>query len=298
MKKNMARFVALASVTVMIMSVFAGCAASKPKVETAGQLYDEYMKSEGLTNNKMHSVVSISLDIETGDDTTLNFPMVTVRDEQIAGDLKHMTMSMNYTGSTAEETGEANIEAYRTSEGNYMQLEDGTWCLANQYYLFESDDGFIRKDVFSKGDIMVTDAGDVKSYTVSIPMSAYTDSITLQDMFYDIGLSDMVDTVELTKALMESSIVYTFDEHYNLTGIHCDPVESYAVYTEETEDGTQSYNAKISYSINYTFFDFGKVTDAEVTMPDSSIIVTPEMDVEEPEAIDAAPSGADLPENP
>lgn len=302
MKKYMARVLAVVLVIVFIIPLFAGCANKEPEVQTTAELYEKYLQSEGMTNHRMHSTMSIGLDVEQDDDTTLSFPMTMTRDEQIAGDLKHMSLNISYTGDTEEESGDVSIEAYRTSDGDYLKMDDDTWTSAAGQYLFESDDGFITKDIFAKGDLMVTDAGDIKSYTVTIPMSAYTDAMTLQDTFYDIGLANMIDTVELTKALMKASIVYTFDENYNLTGMHCDPVESYAVYTEDVDGESKSYNAKISYSLSYTFFDFGKVSETEITMPADAVIVQPdtdaEIDVEEPEAQDAAPSGADLPETP
>ena len=298
MNKIMAKMGVLLSLGLLVCTSLTGCGAKHPKIESATDLYDRYVQSPGFTNHKMHSENVISVNLESEDGMTINFPMIMTVDEQIAGNLKHIVMSVTYEDETGEAPESSSLEAYRTADGDYMQLSDGTWCLANEFRFFASDDGFIRDYVFKKGEVMTIEADDAVSYTVTIPMNAYTDSVTVQDMFYDIGLANMVDTVELTKALMGSSVIYTFDADFNLVSMKCEPVEAYAVYTEDTDEGTKSYNAKISYSFSYEFSDFGSVTDTEVTMPADCVIVTPDISIEEePEAIDAAPSGADLPEH-
>ena len=231
-----------------MMSIMTGCKANP--AGTAVEVSERYMKSENYKNCHMDGFITVTTTFSSDDELSFEAP-VTV---SISEDVR-------------ENAG--NRQVYVCEDGEWQKSESSAFD-----YSVLTD---ITSDMFEDSELTVIDTEDDVIYSVMVPMSKMMHNESIADIFEGTSLADIMSSNDFDKLFSDVSVVYTFDQNYNLTSISCDCVEINSIVAKDDT----SYDMTMTVEFSYIFSDFGEMSEQNTITP---------------EAIDAAPDEVEPPE--
>ena len=231
-----------------MMSIMTGCKAN-PAV-TAVEVSERYMKSENYKNCHLDGFITVTTTFSSDDELSFEAP-VTV---SISEDVR-------------ENAG--NSQVYVCEDGEWRKSESSTFD-----YVVLTD---ITSDMFEDSELTVIDTEDDVIYSVVVPMSKMMHNENIADIFEGISFAGIMSSNDFDKLFSDVSVVYTFDQNYNLTSISCDCVEMNSIVIKDDT----SYDMTMTVEFSYIFSDFGEMSEQNTMTP---------------EATDAAPDEVEPPE--
>ena len=232
----------------LMMSIMTGC-GTKP-VTTAVEVAERYLTSDRYENYHMDGFMTVTTTFLSDDELSFEEPV---------------------TVSTSEDV--------RKNAGNRQVhvCEDGEWRKSESSafdYAVLTD---ITSDMFEDSEFTVIDTEDDVIYSVMVPMSKMIHNESIADIFEGTRLAGIMRSNDFDKLFSDVSVVYTFDQNYNLTSISCDCVEINSIVAKDDT----SYDMTMTVEFSYKFSDFGEMSEQNTITP---------------EATDAAPDEVEPPE--
>lgn len=227
--------------------------APDPEPTTAMELLERYNEQENKDN--CHMDLNMDAKVTSGE---FELPMGVSMSLDRAGDAAHGTTSIAFGESVTSEM--------------YLVKEEGKWAQYAQSPMDENSwtrtevessattESLINEKLFKDAEFAKTDDG----YTVTVSGDKIGDVLsTLGSNDY----SDMLgsDESDVSKALKEASIVYTFGKDFLVKSVAYDMNYN---YQSGDENALLSLSANSSISLKVTVSGYGTIDPSKVALPD------------------------------
>ena len=249
--KKFTKVLAMILALVLCMSSLAACSLFEKGPKDSADLLSkskEIMAKEENANYHMDMNMGMSIVMKgkvEGEDMEMNIPIDVKAKFDITEKYMHgkMDMSMDMKASVTidgkkeemNESQEMKSEMYAVMDGDEITTytkddEDDTWYVSDEESAASAADiAEILEDedfseIFEKAKLESTKDG----YTVSMKMSDLMESEAFEDLMGEMDMTDIglgVDTDDLTDAMGDVNVKYTFDKDCRITGMTIEEIE-------------------------------------------------------------------------
>lgn len=270
MKKKGSWMVCLLLAGIMLL---AGCAAGPPK--TAAELLERSRK-KSPDNYHMAGEIIMGMSAEAAG-FNLEFPMTLTMDTDLKGQNTHGTLNleMELLGQKIDESAEVYTASDENGTVGYSKDKSGTWTKSTEDTtdLYRLGSSFLENASFDEAEFTYDE--EAGTYTVATKMGAmmkdeeYRESLKeyYKTAFGELNLGeDQIDGI--LDNMENADITYVFeDEGYTLTHAKVENM----IYEATMEESGIPVKMNVTQTMDFTYSEYGNITDEAVTVPDEVV---------------------------